>query len=183
MPFAKHEQMVQALALYPLNSGFDEGVHVRTSWRERAQLNPLRFEDATELLCELAVAVADEMRGTMLPLLLEEHVRIARLLSHPCPVRVGRHAGNVDLPCALRTRATVDREIERLPDFLNSPRIRVCPQLVSLAIWTINWRISSGLPGRPGLRGLRGDDAPSAQRKIVRGVTMAINSFDDRADT
>lgn len=35
-------------------------------------------------MCDLAVAVTDDMRGTMLPLLLEEHAQIARLLSYPC---------------------------------------------------------------------------------------------------
>ena len=77
----------------------------------RGGIGRLRFEDGTELLCELAVAVTDDMRRTMLPLLLEEHAQIARLLSHPCPVRVGRHAGNVDLPCA-----DVDKEEHVLLD-------------------------------------------------------------------
>ena len=48
----------------------------------------------------------------------------------------------------------VAREMFRMRSFLSSPRIRLYPQPVALAISMISWRISTGFRRRPRLRGL-----------------------------
>ena len=48
--------------------------------------------------CELAVAVTNNVRWFVLPLLLEKNAPVSGLLRHPQAVRVGRHARDMHPP-------------------------------------------------------------------------------------
>jgi hypothetical protein len=74
-------------------------------------------------------------------------------------------------PASRRMAATVVLLTVRMPSFLSSPNTRAYPHPVSRAIISTNWRMSSGVRGRPGLRVLAagfGARSPATHRANVR---------------
>ena len=72
---------------------------------------------------------------------------------------------------------TVDRQSERMPSFLSSPRSGCIPSRSRVASFTIRSRISSGVRLRPSLAGGVERVSPLPQRRNVRGETIVIRSL------
>ena len=85
MRHAQNEEVVQAFPLDALDPPFRVGVHVGRAGWDRSKLNAVRLQDGAELLGELAVPVADDVRGYVLALFTEEDREVPGLLAIQTP--------------------------------------------------------------------------------------------------
>jgi len=97
MALAKDEEVVQDFVLGPLHPNLGERVQIRTAGRNGPELQTVGLQDRAELGCELAVAVADDMRRPELGRFVgEDHAHVPCHLGHPDAIRIGCHAGKVN---------------------------------------------------------------------------------------
>jgi hypothetical protein len=94
---AEDDEVIETLCFRPPHIRLRVGIQIWTMWWISPELYTIGFQDRTELLGELAVAITYDVSGSELSgLFTEEHAHVPCDLSHPGAIGIGRHAGNVN---------------------------------------------------------------------------------------
>jgi len=97
--FTKDDKMVQRFTTYALDPALGMGVHLWSAWSDGYDLDAFGFEDAIEVRTELAVEIADQVRGFK-GLLRGVLTEVIGLLGDPGLSRIGGKPGDVNAPAA-----------------------------------------------------------------------------------
>ncbi len=89
MTLTEDDKKVQDFLFGASDPRFGKGIQIRSPRRNGTEFDPIVLQDGTEIGRELAVPIADDMRGFGVALFGEEHRQVAGLLSYPDAVRVG----------------------------------------------------------------------------------------------
>ena len=97
MALTKDDEMVETFCFCAADPRLGVGIQVGCPWWNGPELDAIGFQDGTELLGELAVPIANDVRRLELGAFLsEDHAHVPSDLGHPDAVGIGRHAGNVN---------------------------------------------------------------------------------------
>ncbi len=126
VPASHNQQPVQALGADRSHPSFGVGIRPGRPHRRTQHLDAFSAEDVVEAAAEFRVAVAQQQSDRPSPL-AQSQQQVAGLLGDPPAVRVGGHAGQVDLPgvdldhvtyrysVVSRTVSTVKKSVAMMP--------------------------------------------------------------------